>query len=276
METLFYALGVLLSGALICHFLSQFSFSIWLIYFIVGKMWPFINDNDPWDPVQDKIDDTVDGLTPNFVPSARKGGKKGGGKKKSKHDDYWNDDWKANPKAMTIVTVFYLIMCLLLVVWTAYIFARVVRLGRRQQSSAIRTVLHLTANRLATPAFAAVIMLAGYLAWGSWTWFVRCEPFTPMSNLNLTNALMLTVPTAIFTIAWVVGTGCEIAWHIRNNRQDDIPLPNLGPVPPAPAAGAGAAAAGGGGQGDGQAAERRRNWRREVVDVIRGLARHLR
>lgn len=245
MESLFYALGILLSGALIFHFLSQFSISIWLIYFIVGKMWPFMSAHQPWDPIQDKIDEAVNNtigdaldnlpsLCDDLVPR-RTGGLGGGrgGRKGGRHRQHGlceDDGWEGDPLAMTIVSGFYVVMCLLLVLWSAYIFAKVIRLGRRQQGSAVRTVLHLTANRLATPAFAAVIMLAWYLVWGSWTWFSQCRPLTNISYLNFANALMLTVPTAVFTVGWVVGTGCEIAWHIRSQRQDDIPLPNLAPL----------------------------------------------
>ncbi|KAI7784444.1 hypothetical protein LA080_009943 [Diaporthe eres] len=268
MESLFYALGILLSGALIFHFLSQFSIAIWLIYFIVGKMWPFMSAHQPWDPIQDKIDEAVNntiGDTLDNLPSLcgdgdlaprRKGGFGGGGRKGGRHRQHGlceDDGWEGDPLAMTIVSGFYVVMCLLLILWSAYIFAKVIRLGRRQQGSAIRTVLHLTANRLATPAFAAVIMLAWYLVWGSWTWFSQCRPLTNISYLNFANALMLTVPTAVFTVGWVVGTGCEIAWHIRSQRQDDIPLPNLAPLGhafdnlfPEQAA---AAAPGGGGDG---------------------------
>lgn len=249
MEHLFYALGILLSGALIFHFLSQFSISIWIIYFVVAKMWPFMSDHQPWDPIQDKIDEAINGtiLDTNF-PSlcdeaselfprkgfkggkGGKGGRKGG--KQREHGLCADDGWKGDPLGQTIVSGFYMVICILLLMWVVFIFARVIRLGRRQQGSAIRTVLHLTTNRLATPAFAAAIFLAWYLAWGFWTWFAQCRPLTSMSNLNLANALLLTVPAAVFTVAWLVGTGCEIAHHLRTQRQDDIPLPNVGPRPP--------------------------------------------
>lgn len=250
MESLFYALGILLSGALIFHFFSQFGISVWLIYFIVGKMWPFMADHQPWDPIQDKIDEAVNNtigdaldnlpsLCGDLVPRRKGGGR--GGRKGSKHKEHGlceDDGWEGDPLAMSVISGFYLVMCLLLLLWCAYIFAKVVRLGgrRRQQGgSAIRTVLHLTANRLATPAFAAVIFLGWYLVWGSWTWFAQCRPFTNMSYLNFANALMLTVPEAVFTVAWVVGMGGEIAYHVRSQRQDDIPLHNLGPpLPPNP------------------------------------------
>lgn len=239
MESLFYALGILLSGALIFHFFSQFSISIWVMYFVVGKMWPFMSTHQAWHPIQDKIDEAIDDVVPDNLPSlcgeitARKWkGKPGGGRKHKEHGLCDDDDWEGDPLAMSIVTALYIVICLLLLLWTAYIFAKVIRLGRRQQGSAIRTVLHLTANRLATPAFAAAIFLAWYLVWGSWTWFSQCRPLTTMSYLNFANALMLTVPAAVLTVAWVVGTGCEIAWHIRTHRQDDIPLPNLGPIWP--------------------------------------------
>lgn len=247
MESLFYALGILLSGALIFHFLSQFSIAIWLIYFIVGKMWPFMSAHQPWDPIGDKIDEAVNatiGDTFDNLPSlcddvlaprrlgGGKGGGRGGGRKGGKHKQHGlcdDDGWEGDPLAMSVISGFYVVLCLLLLLWSAYIFAKVVRLGRRQQGSAIRTVLHLTANRLATPAFAAVILLGWYLVWGSWTWFAQVRPLTNISYLNFANALMLTVPAAVFTVAWVVGTGCEIAWHIRSHRQDEIPLPNLAP-----------------------------------------------
>ncbi|KAK2601452.1 hypothetical protein N8I77_010901 [Diaporthe amygdali] len=246
MESLFYALGILLSGALIFHFLSQFSISIWVIYFIVGKMWPFMSAHQPWDPIGDKIDDAINNtigdaldnlpsLCGDLVPRRKGGGGGGrGGRKGGRHRQHGlceDDGWEGDPLAMTVISGFYAVMCLLLLLWCAYIFAKVVRLGgrRRQEGSAIRTVLHLTANRLATPAFAAVMFLGWYLVWGSWTWFAQCRPLTNMSYLNFANALMLTVPGAVFTVAWLVGMGGEIAWHVRSQRQDDIPLHNLGP-----------------------------------------------
>lgn len=242
MESLFYALGILLSGAYIFHFFSQFGISVWLIYFVVGKMWPFMADHQPWNPIKDKIDDAIDdaigdqldnlpSLCGSELTTRRKGGSRPRpGKHKSKsHGICEEDGWDGDPLAMIIIASLYMVLCLLLLAWTGYIFARIVRLGRRQQGSAVRTVLHLTANRLATPAFAAVIFLAWYLVWGFWTWFAQCRPLTNMSYLNFANSLLLTVPTGFLTLAWVVGTGCEIAWHIRSQRQDDIPLPNLGP-----------------------------------------------
>lgn len=234
MESLFYALGILLSGALIFHFFSQFGISLWLIYFIVAKMWPFMSSHQPWDPIQDKIDEAINNTIGN-LPSLcdvdlipRK-------KWKNKHGPSGlceEDGWEGDPLSMSIITGFNLVMCLLLLLWVSWIFAKVIRLGRRQQGSAVRTVLHLSANRLATPAFAASIGMSWYLVYGCWVWVKQCRPLTTMSWLNFANALMLTVPAAVFTVAWVVGTGCEIASHVRTERQNDIPLPNLAPPDP--------------------------------------------
>lgn len=47
---------------------------------------------------------------------------------------------------------------------------------------------------------------------------------------------MLTVPAAVFTVAWVVGTVCEITSHVRTERQNDIPLHNV-PLDPQSALG---------------------------------------
>lgn len=255
MEDLFYALGILLSGSLIFHYFSQFGISLWSIYFVVAQMWHFMSQHQPWDPVQDAIDEAISGTVVDNLPSlcdaagglsSRKkkggggsgggsGGGKGGGKggkkggRNRQHGICTDDGWKGDPLAMTIVSGFYAAVCALLLLWVVYIFVRVIRLGRRQQGAAIRTVLHMTANRLATPAIAASIFLAWYMVWGYWTWFTQCRPTTNISYANLANALLLTVPTAIITVAWLVGTGCEIAHHVRSQRQDDIPLPNLAP-----------------------------------------------
>lgn len=269
MESLFYVIGVLLSGAFLLHFSSQFSYTIWLIYFIVGKMSPFLNQNDPWDPDKDKRGFILYGDPNDGEPiiDARKSTGKPG---PITWGLLYSSAWKANPKAMVIVASLYLVICLILIFWCAYIFALVVRLGEGRQGRAIRTILHLTANRLATPAFCSAIMLAGYLCWGSWVWFSLCEPNTSMRNLNLANALMLTVPNALFTVLWVVGGLCEITHFVRNNRQDDIPLHNLpgGGIPglgPAPAVA-------GGLNGAGQRGAREA-LRREMQVILAQLAR---
>lgn len=249
MEDLFYALGILLSGSLIVHYFSQFGISLWSIYFVVAQMWPFLREHQPWDPVQDAIDEAINGTVVENLPSlcdaagglfsrkkggggrggrgGGKGGKKGG--RQRSHGICADDGWKGDPLAMTIISAFYTLVCILLLMWLVYIFVRVIRLGRRQQGTAIRTVLHMTANRLATPAIAASIFLAWYMVWCYWTWFTQCRPTTNISYLNLANAMLVTVPAAIITVAWLVGTGCEIAHHVRSKRQDDIPLPNLAP-----------------------------------------------
>lgn len=232
MESLFYAIGVLLSGAFLLHFSTQFSYTIWLIYFVVGRMSPFLNQNDPWDPnAKDKrgfviVEDQKDGEP---IIDSRK--YRGTGPNAITWGLMYSSAWKADPKAMVIVASLYLVLCLILIMWCAYIFALVVRLGQGRQGRAIRTILHLMANRLATPAFCSSIMLAGYLCWGCWVWFSLCEPNSSMRNLNLANALMLTVPNALFTVLWVVGSLCELTHFVRRHRQDEIPLPNLGPNP---------------------------------------------
>lgn len=283
MESLFYAIGVLLSGAFLLHFSSQFSYTIWLIYFVVGKMSPFLNQNDPWDPsAEDKrgfviIDDQKDGEP---IIDSRK--YVGTGPNAITWGLMYNAAWKADPKAMVIVASLYLVVCLLLIMWCAYIFALVVRLGERQQGRAIRSIMHMMANRLATPAFCSAIMLAGYLCWGSWVWFSLCEPNTSMRNLNLANALMLTVPNALFTVLWVVGGLCEITHFVRRHRQDEIPLPNLGPADPGALPGGGVPGLGpaapqvalmaGALNGAGNAAAREQ-LRREVQIILRQLSR---
>lgn len=178
----------------------------------------------------------------------------------------WNSAWRANPTAMTIVAVVYLVITLLLIVWCAFVFGMIVRLGEGRQGRAIRIVLSHIANRLATPAFASAIMLAGYLCWGFWMWFSRCEPGTLMRSLNLANALILTVPNALFTVLWLVGSSCELSYQIRRprDRQDEIRLPDLGAGGAAQPNPAPAAAFGGGS---------RAALRREIQIMLNQLAR---
>ncbi|POS76133.1 hypothetical protein DHEL01_v205476 [Diaporthe helianthi] len=261
MESLFYAIGVLLSGSFVLHFTSQFSYSIWLIYFIVAQMRPYLGLNDPWTPastspqvtrVELMTDEDSDFL---FTRKAKHGS---GAPSSFTWYLAWNSAWKANPTAMTIIASIYLVIDLVLIVWCAYIFALVVRLPRRERTSAVRTILSMTCNRLATPAFASSIMMAGYLCWGFWVWFSLCEPASSMRSLNLANALMLTVPNALFTILWIIGNGCEITDYVRGgpaHRQPElIPLPVIGVAE---------AIGGGGGRGV------RGGGRRDVRDVLR-------
>lgn len=209
MESLFYAIGVILSGSFVLHFTSQFSYTIWLIYFIVGQMRPYLGLNDPWTPATARPQVRVEMMTDETTFIAPRGGS--GMPSSLTYYVAWNSAWKANPTAMTIVACVYLVIDLVLIVWCAYIFALVVRLSRWERAGAVRTILSMTCNRLATPAFASSIMMAGYLCWGFWVWFSLCPPGSSMRSLNLANALMLTIPNGLFTILWVIGNGCEVS-----------------------------------------------------------------
>lgn len=231
-------------------------------------MKPFLGINDPWTPAQAAAHETTNDESFDPPITARKYRGPGTGPGSVNWYLTWNSAWKANPTAMTIVASVYLVITLVLIVWCAFIFAMIVRLGEGRQGRAIRTVLSHIANRLATPAFASAVMLSGYLCWGFWIWFTLCEPGTQMRSLNLANALMLTVPNALFTVLWVVGSSCELTYQIRRprERQDEIPLPNLGPGGAAQPNPAPAAADGGGGG-------RRAALRREIQVILTQLAR---
>lgn len=211
MDSIFYAIGVILSGSFVLHFTSQFSYTIWLIYFIVGQMMPYLSLNDPWIPAtsrQVRAQEMMEYETV-FMASRRNGDSES----PSSLTWYmaWNSAWRANPTAMTIIACVYLVIDLVLILWCAYIFAIVVRLRRWERAGAVRTILSMSCNRLATPAFASSIMMAAYLCWGFWVWFSLCAPGSSMRSLNLANALMLTIPNALFTVLWVIGNGCEVS-----------------------------------------------------------------
>jgi hypothetical protein len=192
-----YASAILLSFGFVCHFVIQSGVSTWFIYFIFARMWPFMKTHQPWDPLQEKIDAVIDGTVLGNLQSicgvagdifARKGrggswssssgggGSKGAPKGTRIHGLCPEDGWKGDLLGISIAAGFYLVGCVLLSLWAAFVFKRVLNLARQQRPTAFRVIVRLMFNELVVPALAALVGLAWYLVYNSWTWFTQCRP----------------------------------------------------------------------------------------------------